>query len=245
MHSAPHILGMILAGAVSFAALEAAPATSAHGFANTFGNSVASDTLPSCDYSNQELAQQILVQGPSRHSGDYLAPTSADLTALQLAVTATHEGRLVDAQTQAQQADYMLCSSIDDAGVTVLRPVDLTVGDAVVLIRANADSDTTIEVPYVHSKVGAAPRALATFAKNRAQAVVLSGTHRCGSVETVAGTAGTSACGRDGAARISDMGLAPHSTFRIAADTLRHAGQQASPERVATGLAAQGVGHRG
>jgi hypothetical protein len=101
-----------------------------------------------------------------------------------------------------------------------MRPRDLTVGDAVILLRPDAHVAATLEVPYLHSEPQTGQRALEAFHALQAQALVLSGTHRCGSQYAAQDTELTSACGRQARARISDMGLAPMSTFRAATDIL-------------------------
>lgn len=160
---------------------------------------------------------------------DHLAPIARDTDAYRPPEAAVREhvsaaiaavARL-DAPTltlEAVRAGYVACRGADDeADLVLLRPVAPSSGHATIVIRAlGAPRDVILGAPHPLWDVGTAEESATIFARIGARAVVVSGTHRCGSTRASGCDGVADACGTDAPVRESDMAHAVDSVFHAA-----------------------------
>ncbi|AKF11469.1 hypothetical protein [Sandaracinus amylolyticus] len=154
----------------------------------------------------------------ARDTDDYRAPTSAARDAIGDAVTAIAEARFDDARSAASAASYVLCRGEgDEAELVVLRPSAPETGHATLVIDTRDDARPLIlEAPHPIWDADTEAESAAIFARTGARAVLVAGTHRCGS-DRASGCDGTAdACGPDAPVRESDMAHATDSIFHAA-----------------------------
>lgn len=150
-----------------------------------------------------------------RDSDGYVAPTPIRATALAASVAGCLEGT-ADCVERAADAGYTVCGSGDD--VLVWTPNDTTVGDAYFAVRTGDARPLILEAPHGSYDSDTDVQAIEMFDNLKTRAVIITGTHRCGSDTDSQCSGTTGACVRSGSApyRVSDMAHATDSTFHTA-----------------------------
>ncbi len=151
----------------------------------------------------------------ARDTDTYRPPLLATRTEIEAAVAAIAADRFDAARGHATSAGYILCRGTDaDAGLVLLRPAASATGHAWVAVRVRgATRALVIEAPHPVYDAGTLAESVTIFATTSAQAVVISGTHRCAS-DRASGCNGTAdACGPAAPVRESDMAHAIDSVF--------------------------------
>ncbi|UJR85036.1 hypothetical protein [Sandaracinus amylolyticus] len=154
----------------------------------------------------------------ARDTDAYRPPSAAARDAIAAAITAIAEERFEDALSSASAASYVLCRGEgDDATLVVLRPSAPSSGHATLVIDTSDDARALIlEAPHPLWDADTEAESAAIFARTGARAVLIAGTHRCGS-DRDSGCDGTAdACGAGAAVRESDMAHATDSIFHAA-----------------------------
>lgn len=177
----------------------------------------ASHSLPSCAEGVHAWLAIGRIAPLPRDDDRYRAPNAAARAALGDAITAIAMGALADAETSAASAGYVLCRGEgDERDLLLLRPEAPASGHATLAIDLAPARALILEAPHPLWDRDTGEESVAIFDRTGARAVMISGTHRCGS-DRESGCDGTAdACGDGAPVRESDMAHAVDSMFHAA-----------------------------
>lgn len=202
------------------------------------------DALGSCEGGVVAALDLDRIEPIARETDLYRAPIEAARASLAAAIELVAQPReLALAAQHARDAGYVLCrgaSAGDERSLVLLRPEASGSGHATLAIDTSPAARALIlEAPHPLWDSGTADEAVAIFVRTHARAVLISGTHRCGS-DRASGCDGTAdACGAGAAVRESDMAHAVDSAFHAAHVALANA----FPEALVVGV--HGMGGEG
>jgi hypothetical protein len=181
---------------------------------------LALDALLPCADTLPALFEPAAIAPPGPASDRYQAPE--DDARLQvarslLAVAAGNGGR---ATVEAAEGGYQLCRA-PRVPVAVWRPVSSGRGQALLAWRVEGARPLLIGAPHPNYEGGTLQQALQMFEALPARALLVSGTHRCASVETSECSGLTAVC-TDGEApfRLSDMAHTVASIYQTGHEVL-------------------------
>jgi hypothetical protein len=147
----------------------------------------------------------------------YRPPDEGSRAALSASIAALAASEPMAALTEAERAGYVMCRGTgDELGLVLLRPAASGSGHATLAVDTTPTHALILEAPHPLWDRATADESAAIFARTDARAVLISGTHRCGS-DRDSGCDGTAdACGTDAPVRESDMAHAVDSMFHAA-----------------------------
>ncbi len=176
----------------------------------------ATAALPACSGPVVNMFDSASIQPPGRNSGNYSLPSSLVTAALDASMAALTLGDAATAISQASAAGYTLCSEPVSADIALWMPTQPGSGGARFALRVQGARPIIVESPHPNYDTDSDLQAVLLFERLSARALVMSGTHRCGSF-TPAGCSGTtSACGSSAPYRESDMAHTELSAFQAA-----------------------------
>ncbi|MCB9542055.1 MAG: hypothetical protein H6703_06385 [Myxococcales bacterium] len=196
----------------------------------------ALDALTSCRRPWPALLERDRMRMPWKNSGEAPAASHPLRFGLRLSVAALGEDDPAAAEVEADAIRYRLCA---DADVAVWRPIDGS-GHAWLAWRSGPAAPLVIEVPHPLADRRTLEQGKHLFRALGARALLISGSHRCASLELA---------GCPGQSRICGAGLEPYRASDVAHNhqsafhALHEALAAAHPE--ARFISVHGMGRRG
>ncbi|MDQ3035090.1 MAG: hypothetical protein M3Y87_21975 [Myxococcota bacterium] len=215
MDAAIQVDGGLDASIVIDGGRDAAIATDASGDG---GNDASVTALPACEGGTvHEWLSSELAPPLPRDDDRYRAPAGDARAQLSSAIESLAAGAWGDALTSAAAAGYVLCRGEDaERDLVLLRPAMAESGHATLAIDTAPTNALILEAPHPLWDRHTATESVEIFDLARARAVLISGTHRCGSDRPSGCTGMADACGTDAPVRESDMAHAVDSMFHAA-----------------------------
>ena len=166
-------------------------------------NRATLDAITPCRRPWSTLFERERMRMPWKNSGEAQAASGALLFGLGVSITALAEDDPAAAEVEADAVRYRLCA---DADVAVWRPIDGS-GHAWLAWRSGPAAPLIIEVPHPLADRHTLEQGRRLFRELGAQALLVSGSHRCASLN-MAGCPGQSG--------ICGLGLEPYRASDVA-----------------------------
>lgn len=171
--------------------------------------------LPTCEV--LAAFDVMAIEAPERDSSGYEVPEAATLDAFEQALRSAIAGDAQAALEAAARASYQVCRGAGtEDDLLLLAPLPPYRGWARVAVRTRDYRRVIFEAPHPFYDEGTLAQAVALFTALRAQAVIVSGTHRCATPMPSGCDGTTDACAPDEAYRVSDVAHATDSIFHRA-----------------------------
>ena len=138
-------------------------------------------------------------------------------SAMRISLEDGLNGQYQSAELSASLAEYVFCQGIgSDAGTLLWFPTEIGTGRALIALRASPNGNVILEAPHPKYDLMTGTETMELFSALSAQAMIISGTHRCASSEPSGCSGTTSTCGNSQGYSISDPAHNTRSIFHLA-----------------------------
>lgn len=172
---------------------------------------------PDCPDSMQVIFSEHAEYFPASESEGYSFPTDEVLDYMRASFDTASSGQYAAAHDFARSAEYTFCQGIGtDAGTLLWYPSELGTGRALIAMIASPNGKLILEAPHPKYDRRTMTQTMDFFDSLAAQAMIISGTHRCAASELSGCSGTTSTCGASQGYTISDPAHNTRSIFHLA-----------------------------